>query len=516
MKIFVFAIGGTGARALRALSFCLASGMYNVNKDVEFVPVIIDYDATNGDKTRAVKAMEDYITIHDAAYEHRDISVDAQYHNFFLPRLSYLRDVAARDEQNVELQRTFEFTFNGTVTETNRETFANYLQVEDMTGNKFTTAELLRALYNDAAVTDPDYAYTELNLDMDAGFKGNPNIGTVVFDKMSASPEFRIFSRIFDPSTDRVFLIGSLFGGTGSSGIPQMIKAIRSQTITGWSEAKIGAAFVMPYFKVDTPQSGGAVNSNIFKSKQKAALDYYLQRERSFNLSATYYVADQDSIQTTLDYHEGLDEQRNNAHIVELLTALSILDFATKPKESFQNRESYEYGISGNYGGRQNPIQLKDFGENSKQLFINPLIRFSLASKYFKDYLRTSKRDSALAYFGSMRLSEKINIGIYSTYNDFIDKLYGWLEEMNRQEHPFHPIDTKSADLDTMVVGYKDDSGFLSDNADFKGFNSICNSQYQKYHGQESINKNEYQLFFKLLHETSIEILKKFKVKKQK
>lgn len=510
MKVFIFAIGGTGARALRSLTFCLASGMYNVSKDIEFVPIIIDYDATNGDKTRAREALEDYMALHNAAYEQNNIGINSEYHSFFLPRISYLTDVATRDGKRSTLDRTFEFTFNGTTSDS-RGTFAQYLDVQNMTGDKFNSGELLRALYNDADVTDPDYAYTELNLDLSVGFKGNPNIGTVVFDKISASPEYKVFEQSFVPNEDRVFIIGSIFGGTGSSGIPQMLKAIRNNRIAGWANAKVGAAIVMPYFKVDTPARGGAVNSNIFKSKQKAALDYYLQREHEFRLSATYYVADQDARQTTLEYHEGDDSQRNNAHIVELLIALSILDFTTK---TTFNGESYEYGVKEDVSGHQDPFQLKNFGETSLMLFLKPMACFALASKYYRDYLCTSNRDNSLAYFAKMGLGNKLSIGVYATYYSFVAKLFDWLDELNKQEHPFYPFEVDAGDLNEFVKGYKDDSGFLSDNADFKGFNAVCNGQYRKFSEDTNINKNEFQLFFKLMYETSIIIFNKLKIKK--
>lgn len=513
MKVFIFAIGGTGARALRALSFCLASGMYDVSKDTEFVPIIIDYDATNGDKTRAREALEDYMSIHDAAYEMKDIEIKPEYRNFFLPRVSYLQDVATRDGRASNLGRTFEFTFNGATSDT-KGTFAEYLGLQNMTGDKYLTADLLKALYNDADVTDPDYAYTELNLDLSVGFKGNPNIGTVVFDKLSASPEYKVFEQSFVPGEDRAFIIGSIFGGTGSSGIPQLIKALRNNSITGWNNAAVGAAIVMPYFKVDTPATGGAVNSNIFKSKQKAALDYYLQRKGELNLSASYYIAEQDALQTTLEYHEGDDSQRNNAHIVELLTALSILDFTKTDKSSFRG-DSMEFGLKNDFGGRQDPLQLKNFGEATKTLFLDPLVRFGLAGKYFKDYLCTNKRDNSLAYINAMALTDKLSAGLYATYNSFIIKMFDWLKEMNLQEHPFYPLLVEAENLDTMVSGFKDDSGFLSDNADYKGFNAICNTQYNKHFGKDSnINRNKLQLFIKLLYETSIKIYEKYKAKK--
>lgn len=518
MRIFIFAIGGTGSRALRALSFCLASGMYDVSKDVEFVPIIIDYDATNGDKTRARQALEDYMALHDAAYEKGDIQIKSDYKNFFLPRVSYLHDVATRNGKASSLNRTFEFTFNGATSDT-KGTFADYLGLTNMTGEKFLSAELLKALYNDAEVTDPDFAYTELNLDLSVGFKGNPNIGTVVFDKLSASPEYKVFEQNFVPGIDRAFIIGSIFGGTGSSGIPQLIKALRNNKLNGWEKAALGAAIVMPYFKVDTPATGGAVNSNIFKSKQKAALDYYLQREAEFNLSATYYVAEQDALQNTLEYHEGDDSQRNNAHIVDLLTALSILDFA-KIKEDELKGDSFEYGIKNDFGGPKDPLQLKNFGENSYKLFLRPLVHFGLAGKYYKDYLTTSQRDGNLSYISAMNLVDKLSTGVFATYTNFISKLFDWLQEMNTQEHPFNPLLTTAKNLDSFVNGYVDSTARLRniklpnlDYADYLGFNAICDSQYNSLKNKSDINRNEVQLFMKIMYETSVKIFDKLKVK---
>lgn len=526
MKVFIFAIGGTGARALRSLCFCLASGMYKVNKNLEIVPMIIDYDATNGDKTRAVEALGDYMKLHDAAYENNDIAIKDEYRNFFMPRISYLKDVSTRNgNPSLYIDSTFEFTFNGS-TSSNKGTFAQYLDVNTMTGDKSTTADLLHALYNDADITDPDYPYTELNLDMEKGFKGNPNIGTVVFDKIAASPEFDVFAKNFDPHNDRAFVIGSIFGGTGSSGIPQMINAIRNHNVTGFNDCKIGATIVMPYFKVDTPKKGGAINSNIFKSKQKAALGYYDLMQHEFNLSATYYVAEQDNLQTVLKYCEGNDAQRNNAHIVEMLMALSILDFAVRPVDQLKG-ETYEFGLKSDFGGRQDPIQLKNFGDNTKELVLKPLTHLALASKYYKDYLITSKRDKSLAYFSKMELADKVSGGIYATFTSFINRFFIWLEEMNQQEHPFYPVATNANNLDTLIKGYKDDSGFCSDNADYKGFNAKCNEifdnlygdkkndskKYPGFNSNSDINKNEYQLFFKMMYETAIIIFKKLKEK---
>lgn len=510
MKVFIFAIGGTGARALRALSFCLASGAYNVTKDMEFVPMIIDYDANNGDKKRAVEALKNYRRIHEAAFEQNNVVLPKDWKNFFLPRVSYLTEVAARDGRPCKIDRTFEFTFNGTTSES-KGTFAKYLDLEHMTGDKFLTAELLRALYNDADVTDEDYEFTELNLDLSVGFKGNPNIGTVVFDKISSSPEFTAFTRAFDPANDRVFIIGSIFGGTGSSGFPQMIKAIRNHNVSGFRSCKVGASVVMPYFKVDTPQTGGAINSNIFKSKQKAALDYYLKMEREFDLNAAYYVADQDNLQTNLAYSEGNDSQRNNAHVVELLSALSLLDFTIG---QYGDERTLEFALQGGIGSKISPLTIRSFGDASRQLFLKPMAYLALAGKYYQDNLLKGGHGS-LSYYQSMALDGKLNIGEFGVLNEFVNKYFAWLGELNNQEHPFCPFDLRATDLDSLVLGYKDSTArySLSDDADFKGFSSICNKKYDVFKAKDATKNNELQLLLKIFYETSIEIFGKLKEK---
>lgn len=67
-RLFLFAIGGTGARVVRSLTMMLASGVDGLDSSTEIVPIIIDYDLSNGDKTRATKALEKYSEIHQSLY----------------------------------------------------------------------------------------------------------------------------------------------------------------------------------------------------------------------------------------------------------------------------------------------------------------------------------------------------------------------------------------------------------------------------------------------------------------
>ena len=58
-KLFVFAIGGTGSRVLKALTFLLASGVKLNNTD-EVIPIVLDPHATNDDLLRTKELLREY------------------------------------------------------------------------------------------------------------------------------------------------------------------------------------------------------------------------------------------------------------------------------------------------------------------------------------------------------------------------------------------------------------------------------------------------------------------------
>ena len=81
MNVFIFAIGGTGARVLRSLTFCLSSGMEVIPDGTTIVPLIIDYDKDNGDKQRTIDLLDLYESIHDDVY--KGVTRDPKERKFF-------------------------------------------------------------------------------------------------------------------------------------------------------------------------------------------------------------------------------------------------------------------------------------------------------------------------------------------------------------------------------------------------------------------------------------------------
>lgn len=160
-KIYVFAIGGTGARVLKSLTMLLAAGV-KTNAS-EIVPIIIDPDAACGDKTDTVTLMNQYSTIFNTL-SHHDNNLSA-----FSTKLSKLR---------------FPNEYIMPMGDNTNDTFGNYMHLGAL-------ADENRALVNMLFSTENQ------RTDMTDGFMGNPNIGSVVLNQFANSNEFRTFAADF-------------------------------------------------------------------------------------------------------------------------------------------------------------------------------------------------------------------------------------------------------------------------------------------------------------------------------
>lgn len=513
MNVFIFAIGGTGARVLRSLTFCLASGIEKIPNGTKIVPLIIDYDKDNGDKQRTIKLLDLYEELRSCAYD--GVDRDPNDRNFFHPEICKLSETAVITNQpTMAVKPSFEFTF-GLDKQTKAGSFAKYIDYPNMIGKTSLTKDLLASLYNDEPATA---SFTELNLDLEQGFKGNPNIGSVIFENLKDDAEFKRFCNAFDPTQDRAFVISSIFGGTGSSGFPRIVDAIHYSGIAGFNNATLGACVVMPYFKVDTP-AGGAINSNIFNSKEKAALSYYNQprniggvtQNLYDKLTTTYFVGDEDS--SCIKYSEGLDTQKNDAHLVEFAAAMSVLDFICKPTHTLAAQKYREFGIPKEVTDN-GKLNFSNFDADSFENYLQFLFSMGLTFKYYKDYVANDTIPEKEAYYKSLDLVSKLKKGWYENLEAFINDFDEWLDELSCQKDGFKPFKQKSRkedskdpqaeDLYDYVEGYEaPKGGIFKKGATYKDFSSKCNEVFKKI---KDAWDNDEQILLETYYEASAEI----------
>lgn len=362
MRVFIFGIGGTGSRVLRSLTMLLASGVKFNHQDLAIIPVIIDTDAHNGDTARTRDILKSYHTIRNTFVNK---TATSQHNIFFNTQIkSFNRmDSTAADSADLDVQFNFQNQEN---------TFANFINHSALSADH---KDIMELLYNDSMDDHP-----ELHLDLTVGFKGNPNIGSVVFNGLTESQQFKNLESSFT-STDRIFIVSSIFGGTGASGFPTLVKLIRNSTNENLKRSKIGAITVMPYFNVESDDKS-AINSAIFDTKTKAALSFYADDKHINSVNALYYLADSNQ-SGTFPNVEGGREQVNNSHIIELIAATSIVDFINKGEAELTVPQCFEFGAESG----DNPFTIAQFSNETKENCIKPLLRFAYAAKIATDFI---------------------------------------------------------------------------------------------------------------------------------
>ena len=422
MKLYIFAIGGTGERVLRSFTMLLASGIRAFDA-YDIFPIIIDYDAKSGDKERVLKSLKNYTLLHNAAFSR----TGRKHSQFFGPEIkqvngldNYVLPYAPKDGE---------------------KKFREHIGYGDLNGKTVNTQYLLESMYDIS--TNPT---TELNLNMTVGFKGNPNIGSVVFHKLGETTVFRSFIDNYDPTAgDRVVIVGSLFGGTGASGIPEIVQAIKKAK----ANAKIATLLIQPYFAPERADNA-AVKANMFYAKTKAALDYYRESELNNSINAIYHIGD--PYPTVVPYCEGGEHQHNNANLVEVLAGMAIEHFVRMNVDAPLTDKEFAFSLqkdivlkTDNQGKIDTKqvcrIFISDFDDDSKTRIFEPLTKLALATKYVHDEVITGKADTT--FYQMLKLNEILDKK--STSEHFSNRLQDTCAHFNS----FHSLFTQwLAELD--------------------------------------------------------------------
>jgi hypothetical protein len=417
-KLFLFAIGGTGSRVVKALTMLLASGV-EINNTEQIIPIVIDPDSSNGDLTRTVDILKEYKIIREKSFSTTS--------NYFKTKISSLDELG----DNSGISDKFTFDIDGVKSSLFKE-FIGFNELDE--SNKALTSLLFSKLNLDA--------------DMEVGFKGNPNIGSVVLNKFKESEFFIKFASNFEKE-DRIFIISSIFGGTGAAGFPLILKNIRDAKdpiphFAFLNESKIGAVSVLPYFGVDK-SSGSSIDSNTFVSKTIAALKYYADNIcKNNSINALYYIGD--NLSNDQKGADGAGGQKNNAHFVEMAAALSIIDFMSIPDDelTFSNKQVtnpkyFEFGIKNDI----NTITFDDLAPQTFDQISRPIASFSLFLTYMMHhYLEVCQNSRMVHIYDGINKLDKENLDprFRQHLNSFFNFFVEWINEMSISTISFAPL----------------------------------------------------------------------------
>ena len=429
-KLYIFGIGGTGSRVLKALTMLFASGARLENGFEIVIPIIIDPDTSNGDLNRTKDILRLYQEIRN--------QVD-QPNDFFSQEIKTINELT--NNSPVVNPDYFQFKLK----DVDQNTFNQYIGFDSLSED-FTHSmddkNFVRLLYSEK----------NLRSNLDIGFKGNPNMGSIVLNQFTNSDDFIKFGQTFNDG-DAIFIINSIFGGTGAAGFPLLLKNLRGNTnlprYAKISIAPIGGITYLPYFSLNKQDE---INAESFEEKAKIAIDYYNRTIISQNKINTLYFIGNRGNTNHEEYAVGGQEQKNKAHFLELAGALSIFDFCKSFNVNSQTTQVKEFGIE----KITENISFGDLNiENAKQLS-SPLTKFKLYTEYLNKGLpkalniaRWTKSNIKLVTGSKQSLLDKnyFNSAEYKTqilaFNNYFDE---WLKEMKENKPSFCPFEEIGAD----------------------------------------------------------------------
>ena len=443
-KLYVFGIGGTGSRVLRSFTMMLAAGVH-VKTD-EIVPIIIDPDASNADLTRTVALMNTYRAVRS--------------------NLSFSENEETTFFRKELTQLLVNYTLH--IQDTDDKSFQQFIDLPSM--GKPSQA-MMRMLFSEK----------NLAASMEVGFKGTPNIGSVVLNQIVNSNDFIEFANNFEQG-DKIFIVSSIFGGTGASGFPLLLKTLRTGTTFPNNDiinnAEIGAITILPYFKLKADDES-EIDSSTFISKTKSALAYYENNiSKNGSINALYYLGD--NMSGSYENHEGGSAQQNDAHLIEFLAATAIVDFSNKEHPNTVNKELGLHDLTGN-------VTFDSFYDEQKQLLFAPLTEFILMSnclthKY--NYYSSKSFNANNENFASLYNSSFMT-NLKSLSRSYIE----WLGEMDGNKRSLSLFNLKVEDKPfDVVIGMKPKKIF-STKSDYDLVTDRLNSAVRNCNSQDDYNK---------------------------
>ena len=432
-KCFVIAIGGSGMRCLESFTHMCAMGMFD-SKEINILT--LDTDQDNGNKAKAENLVRLYNRVKSSSNEEGGANRDT----FFSAKL-----------------KLFRFWTDYTVADRNNFKNISQKHVDNPEGHN----KLLADLFLDDNVQ---------SFNLGHGYRAQTHLGSYLMyhaiveaainlesgtNPKKEEQEFgEFFHQIGQAGEDaKVFVLGSIFGGTGASSIPVIPKAlddairIRSGNNAKLSDkAKFGATLLTEYFsfnKPDAAQKKGDGNqviadSSFFTLNSQAALQFYHKDptvQRTYK--KMYHIGWPEG---ALDFSKDIDNsktitggktQKNPCHIAEFLCACAAWDFFNSDKGLDVEKATYLYKSANEGGPGVLNFEFNDFigdGDNGK-LFAR---KFGAFVSFM--HIALTKNDGAGAnngVKGFLKQFEEQSIHKYSSLDDQYTK------DLNEYMHYF-------------------------------------------------------------------------------
>lgn len=331
-KLFVIAIGGTGMRCLESFVHLCAIGMFD---DKEINILTLDTDYANGNKGR----VEQLIDLYNRVKRDESVVGTANTNTFFSAKINLYKFYTDYSDQS---RRNFDI-------------------LSKPISAGLPGSDLIVQDDHDLADLFLDKFVQEFNLEH--GYRAQTHLGSmlmyhgiieamneVVNNKDKAEPQQKALAEfvraLVAEGSTRVFVFGSVFGGTGASSIPIIPKALKDAASLDGSNTldldrvKFGSTLLTEYFSFITPDKKERESEKViatsdnFAINSQAALQFYQSDPTVRKYYKRFYHIGWPESKRVVFGKNGGDktltggaQQTNDCHVAELLCASAAFDF---------------------------------------------------------------------------------------------------------------------------------------------------------------------------------------------
>ena len=422
-KNFVLAFGGTGARCVEALAYLYASRCLREPAQI----LVIDPDTSNGNVAVALAQLHRYHAIHHRL-QPKDRNVDGTAF-FSTPLNGGLPDSSFQWEYPNQKDAFSALIGYGALEQSSQDLLNLLFDSDDlrMTFEQgyvgrahIGSLDLFRTLHDALAqaATDPQEPAS------------GPNPSTS--DPLATF--FReIRSSVQGEQRANLVVLGSIFGGTGASGIPAIPPVIQEELPFLRDRLNIACVQVAPYFVFGGSRSENDPDSTLHPLATQTALYHYSATDTGYD--RIYLVGAPERILTNEHNRRGGVDQLNKSHYVELSAALAAAHFFSAAPGQAGQMEVYACGskavdwsalpFAKDIGLRQNLVAFATFClYHASFLYPDLESQRHLEAKWYSDLTR----DTSERLGGKGTEMERLR--------NFADRFLQWAEELQDSADP--------------------------------------------------------------------------------
>lgn len=435
--IFILGIGGTGMRCIESFIHLCAMGMMD---DTTVHLLALDTDKDNGNFIRLRELKDAYCNVKSLTSKDRKATVNT----FFSANIQYYEYSPDYSEKN------------------NYRSLADY----DLQSNSDVTA-----------VADLVLSKNAQTFDLRHGYRAQTHLGSMLMyhsiikdveeDRPASKGSLSItkfVDKLVGCPNGRVFILGSVFGGTGASSIPVIPLALSdaAKIRTGGSAKLLdsiyfGASLLTAYFSFNVPSDSDKDKEKIIATSDKfalnsqAALMFYNDDKTVGETYQRFYLIGTEGLDWQPSPSDktitGGDAQKNESHYVELMAAFAAYDFfklkeddLSEVKDAHEKAKYYFRTISAD-----NRLEFEDFVGNTECMALARKFGLLIALTFFSNspklnFFRSVKdghlTDKKIKGYEDIDENQIKALEDYCTLFHFgvKDKVFyaGWLKQLHR------------------------------------------------------------------------------------